>query len=206
MDGFWEILDAAVGLQPNDAPLSALQTAIRAALLYLIGYLLLRLGEHRFLGKNTAFDVILGFIFGAMLSRAINGVASFGATVLAAVVLLSMHWLISTASYYSDTFDRIVNGEAVPLIENGAIIEENLKDKRINDRTLNESLRLRGYSSNPSAIKRALFERNGSISVVSRQRDVQVVEVELREGVQTIRLELSRPEPNSGAGTNERGP
>lgn len=46
--------------------------AVRAALVEVIGVGLVRLGDQRFIGTCTAFDVIMGIMIGSLLSRAIT--------------------------------------------------------------------------------------------------------------------------------------
>jgi uncharacterized membrane protein YcaP (DUF421 family) len=48
------------------------QVALRALIVYIAALIMVRVGEKRFLGKNTAFDVIIGIILGSVVSRAIN--------------------------------------------------------------------------------------------------------------------------------------
>lgn len=72
--------------------------ALRSAAVYLVALMLVCLGEKRLLGKNTAFDVVIGIILGSVLSRAINGSASLLPTIIAGLVLVGMHWLLAILS------------------------------------------------------------------------------------------------------------
>jgi uncharacterized membrane protein YcaP (DUF421 family) len=88
-------------------------------LIYIAGYAMLRIGDNRFVGRNTPFDIVLGFIFGTTLSRAINGAAPFFDTVAAAIKLVSLDWLFATLAYHSDRINMLLNGRAIPLIKKG---------------------------------------------------------------------------------------
>lgn len=190
MDPLWTSLDGLLGLdlQPHD--LSLWQILARATLVYLAGYLLIRLGEHRFLGKNTAFDIVLGFIFGATLSRAINGNAPFLETIAAGILLLSLHWLFVTLTFKSARLDRLLNGEPIPVIQEGRISAPHMHQARINHRLLIENLRLNGRLDDPAQVRSARLEPNGTISVVPQKSAPQVLEVQVEAGVQTIRIRL----------------
>jgi len=113
------VLDGLLGVDTPAHALTVGQIAARAVLIYLAGFLMLRFGEHRFLGKNTAFDIILGFVFGSMLSRAINGAGPFFVTILAGAILLTLHWFFATASFYSDRLSELISGKPLPLIKDG---------------------------------------------------------------------------------------
>jgi hypothetical protein len=111
--------DALLGLDAHAQALTYGQVAARALLIYLAGFAMLRFGEHRFLGKNTAFDVILGFVFGSLLSRAINGGDPLLPTLLAGLILLSLHWLFATASLHSEGLRKLITGDPIPLVKEG---------------------------------------------------------------------------------------
>jgi hypothetical protein len=51
--------------------------ALRAVVVYVVTVIIVRLGKKRFMGKGTAFDVILGIMLGSIVSRAITGNAPF---------------------------------------------------------------------------------------------------------------------------------
>jgi uncharacterized membrane protein YcaP (DUF421 family) len=52
-----------------------LQVSLRALIMFIAALIIVRLGSKRFLARKTAFDFILAFMLGSMLSRAINGSA-----------------------------------------------------------------------------------------------------------------------------------
>lgn len=187
-----ELLDAltdllGIGLEPKS--FSMWQMILRAVVIYLAGWLLVRGGEHRFLGKNTAFDVVLGFIFGSMLSRAINGSGPMIETIVAGAILLVLHWAFVTLSYHSDRLDSLINGNVRRLVTGGEIDRENLRKARISERVLRENLRLNGGLSEPSQVQEANFEPSGNVSVISK-REARVVEISVEDGVQTVRVEI----------------
>ena len=53
--------------------LTALQMLLRTIVVYGFMLLIVRWGEKRFFGKNTAFDLVLSIILGSVMSRAVNG-------------------------------------------------------------------------------------------------------------------------------------
>lgn len=189
--------DALLGLGAPAHALGIGQIAARAVLIYLAGFAMLRFGEHRFLGKNTAFDIILGFIFGAMLSRAINGAAPFLPTLLAGIILLAMHWLLATAAFYSEHLRKLIAGSPLPLIQDGNVQENCLRKSRISEPMLRENLRINGHLDDPAQVRAAYYEPSGNVSVVPRSGGSahsdgppRVVEVQVEEGVQTVRIAL----------------
>ena len=83
----FELVNNALGL--NVKELNLWQMGLRAAVIYIAGWIMVRVaGDRRFIGKHAAFDVILSIIFGSTLSRTINGSAPFFPTIGAGFVLV----------------------------------------------------------------------------------------------------------------------
>lgn len=191
MEALLQFFDSLFGIGTEPQSLNIGQVAIRAGTIYLAGWLMLRAGEHRFLGKNTAFDIVLGFVFGAILARAINGAAPFFETIAAGVVLLLLHWTFMTLSFHSDRVDEIINGRAHRLVEDGEIKWDQMRKARINKRLLEENLRMNGNVKHAEDVAEADYEPSGNISVIKRKQDYRVIDVEVKDGVQTVRIEFA---------------
>ncbi|HEV8232782.1 MAG TPA: YetF domain-containing protein [Thermoanaerobaculia bacterium] len=184
------VVDAlGVGIHPLD--LTAGEIALRTALIYVFGLAAVRLADRRVLGKNTAFDVVVGVVLGSVLSRAINGTAPVFPTMVGVVILLLLHWLLAVASSRSHGLSVLLKGNAKPLIRDGLILWEEMRRNHISIGDLVEMLRLRGRVSDPKEVGMACLERNGEISAIPSRREPRVVQVGVREGVQTIRIEVA---------------
>ena len=164
------------------------QVMLRAVLIYVAGLAILRVGEHRFLGKNTAFDVVLGFILGSMLSRAVNGSAALGATLVGCIALVALHWLFAATSLRWHRFGHLVKGSPRQLVRDGEVDWNTMRRNRISRRDLEEAVRSEGRRADLSQVEEAYFERSGKISVIPRRGEPRVLEVEVADGVQTVRL------------------
>jgi uncharacterized membrane protein YcaP (DUF421 family) len=176
-----------------DGDLAAWQMALRALVIYLTAIVLVRIGQKRFMGKNTAFDMILGIILGSVLSRAITGNAPFGPTIAAGAVLVGLHWLFSVASFHSHLFGSLIKGGERLLIRDGEIHWDNMRKSHLSRKDLEMALRSTGKVTDVADVKLAHFERSGDISVIPGQKDrkLKVVDVAVRDGVQTVRLALT---------------
>lgn len=167
------------------------QMALRALIIYLAALTMVRLGGgQRFLGKHAAFDVILGIIFGSVLSRAVEGSTPFFETLGAGLVLISLHWLFAVIALRFHQFGRVVKGIPYPLIQDGEIQWDRMNKNYISKEDLIEALRSNAHVSNPSEVKLAHLERNGTISVIPDNHQPRVIEVKVEPGVQTVRIKL----------------
>ena len=178
------------------------QMSARAIVMYLAALAMIRIGEKRFLGKSTAFDVILGIIIGSVASRAINGSAAFGATIVAGVVLVGMHWLLAWLSFRWSAVGTVVKGSTRTLVEDGAIRWDEMRKSHVSEHDLLSALRTQGRVEGVEGVKLAMLERSGAVSVIAKDDDgkdddgkdaapaPRVVYVDVASGVQRIRIEL----------------
>jgi uncharacterized membrane protein YcaP (DUF421 family) len=152
-----------VGLQSQDV--NALQVGLRAAVVYVATVFIVRLGKKRFMGKNTAFDVILGIMLGSTASRGITGDASLLASLAGSAVLLAMHWLFSAAAMRFPGFGWAIKGGPAILVRNGEINREAARKVHVTENDLKQHLRNQGISD-ISQVAEVRMERSGELSVV----------------------------------------
>jgi uncharacterized membrane protein YcaP (DUF421 family) len=175
------------GLESKE--INALQMGLRAAIIYVVTVVIVRLGKKRFLGRATAFDVILGIMLGSIVSRAITGNAPFFPALAAAAVLLAMHWLFSALAFRSHRFGEALKGEPRVLVRDGTIGWEAMRHAHVSERDLWEDLRGEGVSR-LEQVSEARLERSGKLSVIKARAEPKVVEIAVADGVQTVRVEL----------------
>jgi uncharacterized membrane protein YcaP (DUF421 family) len=186
----WQAINSALGLDQTGEHLNWLQMTLRAVVIYIISLAYVRMGEKRFIGRFAAFDVILGIIFGSVMSRAINGSADFVSTLAAGLALMALHSLVAAIGFRSHWFSDLTKGKSYPLVKDGEIQRDGMRDAHLTERELEEQLRLQAKLTDVSEVKEAYFERSGHISVIPRKGEPQVLEVAVADGVQTVRLKL----------------
>jgi uncharacterized membrane protein YcaP (DUF421 family) len=190
MHTLWESLRWALGVGVDPHSYNVLQVSLRALLLYLAGLFIVRLGRNRLLGRQSPFDIILGFVLGSVLSRAINGSAQILVTLVSTLVLVFAHRMVAFLSFHSHGFGALVKGEPRRLIQDGRIDWEQMRKEHISERDLDEALRQHAKTADEKRVAEARLERNGEISIVERPREPRVVEVRVAEGIQTVRIEI----------------
>lgn len=158
-----------LGLEPKELTLS--QITFRTIIIFLGAVVTIRLGNKRFFGKLSAFDVVVAIILGSVLGRGINGSAPFFESLLAGTVLMGMHWFFSMLSFHFSWFSKLVKGSADVLIRDGHIEWDAMKRGRVSEGDLLEGLRIQGKAADPSEVKIAHLERDGEISVILRNRE-----------------------------------
>lgn len=151
---------------PNDLTMG--QIVLRAIFVFLVWLVIVRLADRRLLGKYSAFDVVLAVMLGSILSRAINGSAPLWGTLVAAAVLVVMHWILTFLSFHWHAFGHLVKGLPRTLVVDGRVLEDELRRNFITSHDLGEMLRLQGRIDDPAQARLATLERNGQISAIPR--------------------------------------
>ncbi|HLJ09687.1 MAG TPA: YetF domain-containing protein [Planctomycetaceae bacterium] len=186
-----EAIQILLGGDSPGKPLGLGQVAARSCVMYAVGVFAVRLGKSRLLGRATPLDVILGFVLGSLLSRGINGSASLSGCAVAAATLVAVHWALTAVAYRYHWVGDLVKGHCHQLVSNGEILWPNMRRSHISEHDLREDMRLKANIDDVRQVQVAFKERSGEIGVVKRQAEPKVIEVGVRDGVQTVRIELS---------------
>jgi uncharacterized membrane protein YcaP (DUF421 family) len=184
-----DLLEMLLG-QEAAGNLSTLQMGARALVVYVVTLAIIRLGKKRFMGRATAFDVIVGIVLGSIASRAITGNAPMVPALTAAAVVMALHWGFSAVAVRWEFFGKVIKGRSRILIKDGEVDEDELCAAHMTRRDLLVAVREQGVSE-ISQVSEARLERDGSVSVLGKSAVPRVVTVRVEDGVQTLRLELA---------------
>jgi uncharacterized membrane protein YcaP (DUF421 family) len=187
MDALTQTFDSWLGLsvQPHDLRFS--QMTLRALVVFVAALPMLRIAHKRFFATRNALDVLLAFVLASTLARAINGAAAFWPTLGVCYVLVIVHNALTWATCRWHPLGRLLKGNTVELVRDGAIDHAALRKHHISEHDLAEDLRMNGALADAGRARRAVLERSGDISVI-RTPHVRTVAVE--HGVQTVRIEI----------------
>lgn len=188
MQELWEGVGWALGLEQED--LTLWHMSLRAIVVYIAALTMVQLGEKRFLGKSTAFDVILAIIFGSVVSRAITGSSSFFPTLGAGLVLIGLHWAFAALAFRFSRFGTLIKGSPRVVVKDGEILWEAMRKSNLSENDLRSALRSQARITELSEVKEARLERSGDISVIKTDTKPQVLDVSVAQGVQTVHIKL----------------
>ncbi len=185
-----EALEQIIGIGKEAKDLEIGEMALRAAIIYVVTLVIVRLGKKRFMGSGTAFDMIIGIMLGSMASRAVTGNAPMAPTVAASAMLVFMHWLFSAIALRSHRFGVLIKGHPRVLVRDGEVDRGMMRKTHMTERDLEEDLRSSSVKDR-SEVAEARLERSGALSVIKRKEAPKVVEVDVAAGVQRVRIELA---------------
>ncbi len=181
MNEFYELIGEG-SENPN-----TLQMAIRAAIIFMVALILIRLSGRRAFGQRSPFDTVIAILLGAILGRAIvkSDLPFFG-PIAAATVICILHFLFALLTTSSRVMGEIIKGRAKLLYKEGVKNRKMMRRSLITDRDLHEGIRKAGHE-HESEIKEAWLERDGSISVIKKDMKKEIKDVVHKDVKNAIR-------------------
>lgn len=101
-----------------------------------------------------------------------------------------MHWLLAVLAYHIAWFGPLVKGNPVLLIADGQMKQQGMRRSSASRRDIEQAMRTQGEEPALAQIHRAYLERDGSISIISRDSGPKILDVSVADGVQTVRIAL----------------
>ena len=166
MNAFYDFISPLLGLGVEAKNLTFLQISLRGIVVFLVTLLMVRLSSRPSLAEKTAFDAVLLVILASVLSRAINGSATFFASIGASFVLVFVHRFFAWIACRSHAFGKLIKGCPVVIVENGRIDWRMMRRHQISQHDLEEDLRLDAEIEDLSKVRIARVERSGDISFI----------------------------------------
>jgi uncharacterized membrane protein YcaP (DUF421 family) len=168
MNALWNSLQTLLGLGVEPKDLTFLQVSLRGIIVFLATLITVRLGHKRSLAQRTPFDAVLLVILASVLSRAVNGSASFFATIGGGVVLVIVHRLFAHLAYYSHAFGILVKGRPDVIVRDGECDSGMMRRNHVSVHDLDEDMRLNAHGDDLSTIRVARVEHSGDISFIKK--------------------------------------
>lgn len=141
---------------------------IRATVIFFFIFLVTRVAGRRELSALEPFDLILLVVLGDLVQQGITqSDESVTGTliVISTITLLSV--VVSWVSFRSGKVRLVTEGEPIILVQDGEIIERNLRRERLTHGDLEEEARQQQVAS-VSDIRWAILEREGTISIIPK--------------------------------------
>src|SRR5262245_35756076 len=151
---------------------------IRPIIIYVFLVIGLRLGGKRELAQLSPFDIIVLLTLSNTVQNAIIGNDnSITGGMIGAVALLAVNALVVRFLYRHEQIDKIVEGEAIVLIENGQLRPDCCERELITIAELESAAHKQGFAS-LQEVDRAVLEPGGTLALVGRKPDVQTMRAE----------------------------
>jgi len=144
-----------------------MDSVLRAASVYLILLIIMRVAGKRTLAQVTVFDFILLLIIGEATQQALLG-EDFSvinaAIVIGTLVLLDI--ALSILKMRSPKLDQIIDDSPVVIVDHGKLLRDRMDRARIDEQEILVAARELHGLERIEQIKYAVLERSGGISIV----------------------------------------
>ena len=145
--------------------------ALRATVIFLALYVVVRLLGKRELGQMTPFELIVLVVIGDLIQQGVtqNDFSLTGAIVAVSTIAF---WalVLSWASYLWPRAERLLEGEPRVIVRDGEVIEAALRRNRLTRSEVESEMRLTGIS-HMEDVAWAILEPRGKISFIQRTDD-----------------------------------
>jgi uncharacterized membrane protein YcaP (DUF421 family) len=143
--------------------------AIRAVVLYTFVVFVMRVVGRRELSSLTAFDLVLLIVLGDAIQQ---GLTQADYSVTGAVIVVSTFAVLQVATSYlgfkSRRIRSVLEGHPIVLVEDGRLIDGNLRRQRLTPDDVAEAMRLQQILSFTD-VAWAILESNGRISFIEKR-------------------------------------
>jgi uncharacterized membrane protein YcaP (DUF421 family) len=141
---------------------------IRATVVFFFIFLITRIAGRRELSSLEPFDVILLVVLGDLVQQ---GITQSDESVTGTLIVISTVTLLSVGvswlSFRSKGVRLVTEGQPIVLIQDGELIERNLRRERLTRGDIEEEARKQQIGS-LSEVRWAILEKAGSISFISQ--------------------------------------
>ncbi len=142
--------------------------ALRALFLYAFVVFLMRIIGRRELSTLSAVDLVLLIVLGDAIQQGLTqDDYSVTGALIAVSTIAAAQVGISYLSFRSRRARRILEGEPIVIVQDGKLIERNMKRERVTEDEVAEAMRLQQIASFDE-LEWGILESNGNISFIKR--------------------------------------
>jgi uncharacterized membrane protein YcaP (DUF421 family) len=165
---------------------------LRAAVMFIVIYALLRLLGKRELSQMTPFELVVLIVMGDLIQQGVthNDFSLTGA-ILAAVTMGFLSLVLAWSTYLFPKLQKYLDGEPRIIVRHGKLLEDNMKRDRISRGELESEMRLAGIS-HLDKVAWAIIEPQGKISFIRRD-DAEPNKAAQDQALSTQRKRAGRP-------------
>jgi uncharacterized membrane protein YcaP (DUF421 family) len=144
--------------------------AVRGVVLFLFMYLLTRVIGRRELSSFQPFDLILLIVLGDSIQQGLTqDDYSVTGAFIAIGTIAALQVLTSWSAFRFPGLRRVLDGHPIVLVEDGKVIEKNLRRERLTMDDLAEQARSNQIAS-IADVQWAIFEPSGTISFLEKKQ------------------------------------
>lgn len=147
----------------------------RSLVIYIAVLAGLRLGGRRELAQLEPFDlVVILLVANAVQNAMVGDNTTLAGGIVSAATLLTANYVVSVWSTKSPAFRHLVEGQGRVLVQDGHLVDANLKREHLLPEDVERILQSRlDTPTDIKDIQRAVLEVDGSVSVVRNDQSIE---------------------------------
>lgn len=143
---------------------------LRAAFMFVVLFLLLRVMGKRELAQMTPFDMVVLIVLGDLVQQGVtHNDFSVTAATLAVVTFAFLAVVMGWLTYRFPSLEPLLEGSPRVLVRDGDLLEGQMRRDRITRREIESEMRLTGIA-HIADVRWAILEPNGKISFIERDK------------------------------------
>lgn len=146
-------------------PRELLMTAARAAAVYALMLVVIRLSGKRTIGNFSAFDLLVALMLGEVVDEIIYGDVTFAQGSIAIVTVAILQYANSWMGYWDHGLHKVLEGLPSVVVRNGRLERDGMRKERMNEKDVMMELRLHDIAE-VREVKLATIENDGQVSVI----------------------------------------
>ena len=162
-------MDVIITLFGEGKDLTALQTAMRAIVVFFATLVLIRISGRRSFGQRSPFDYVVAILLGAMLSRVIIGASPVVPTLAASLAIVLIHRALAWCCVRSPRLESLVVGVEREVYRDGQFNSRQMSAALITRTDVFEAARHELHALDLRDVHAAILERNGQMSLIRKE-------------------------------------
>lgn len=159
-----------LGLHEKPDTIAWQQIIWRTIAVFMIALVLLRISGRRAFASNSALDMVIKFMTGAMLSQAILATLPFWVPVLAFTTLVLLHRALAYLTYFFPAVGRVLRGSPSVLAAGTEINHAELRLSSLTEADMMAAIRSGANLNSLTQVKVVRLEHDGQVSVVKKEQ------------------------------------
>ena len=146
-----------------------LEKIVRPLIVYAALLVLIRLFGKRELAQLNPYDLVVLLTISNTVQNAIIGNDnSITGGLIGAVVLMAFNFTVVRFLYHHEKIDRIIEGDAIVLVENGCVVKDALDRELITVPELESVAHRQGFES-LTEVQRCILEPGGTLAMFGKK-------------------------------------
>jgi uncharacterized membrane protein YcaP (DUF421 family) len=169
-----------------------LEKIVRPLIVYAALLLLLRIFGKRELAQLNPYDLVVILTISNTVQNAIIGNDnSITGGLIGAGVLMAFNFVVVRFLYHHEKIDRIIEGDAIVLVENGCVVKDALDRELITVPELESVAHRQGFES-LTDVQRCILEPGGTLAMFGKKPSTgEVRQEDLIERLEEIKAMLA---------------